>query len=123
MPAEAIHLTCDRMAVAQLANRGTDDVELEAVGNAIVQGEGFTATGGRISYARSKDQLILEGDGRNDARIEFPEKRADRPSYMAAGKILYRPKTRELQVIDLRQTEIYDVGQSPGRAAPAIRSR
>jgi hypothetical protein len=109
--------------VAQGGDGGADTVELEAVGNAHVQGDSFSATGGRVSYVRAKDQLILEGDGRNDARLEYRSQAGGQPAELAAGKILYWPKTQKLQVIDLRQTELYDLGQLRGRSAPAIKPR
>ncbi len=122
-PPGAVRLTCDRLAVTQGGDGGADTVELEAVGNAHILGDAFAATGGRVSYVRLKDQLILEGDGRNDARIEFQPQPGARPSYVAAGKILYWPKTGLYQIDKWRQTELYDLGQLRGRGAPAIQPR
>jgi hypothetical protein len=122
-PAGTIHLTCDRLAVARSGDGGADAVELEAVGNAHIQGDNFVATGGRVSYVRVKDQFILEGDGRNDARIEFRPQPGAQPSQLAAGKILYWPKTRQCKFEDLRPTDLYDLGQLRGRGAPTIQPR
>jgi len=65
-------LTSDRLAMAQIGPRvddGKTPIELMAYGDATIEGKGFTARGWRISYARAKDMLILEGDGRSDAKL------------------------------------------------------
>ena len=48
---------------------GRRAVELEALGNAVVENITFTARGNRITYAEAKDLLILEGNGRSDAEL------------------------------------------------------
>lgn len=76
-PAEGLadgvfQLTSDRLAVAEmpsLSAQGASDVEVVADGNATVEGKSFTARGWRVSYARAKELLILEGDGRTDAEL------------------------------------------------------
>jgi hypothetical protein len=65
-------LSSDRLTVAEIGPRGPQDetpIELAAIGNAMVEGDKFTARGWRIAYARAKQLLILEGDGRNDAEF------------------------------------------------------
>ncbi len=65
-------LTSDRLGLAEMKSAGRDEeaaVEVVADGNATVEGSGFTARAWRISYARAKELLILEGDGRNDAEL------------------------------------------------------
>ena len=67
-------LTSDRLAVSDMSSQAgaLKDVELEATGNAFVLGGNFSADAQRISYVRGKDQVIAEGDGRNEATITVP---------------------------------------------------
>lgn len=123
LPSQAVQLVCDQLAVMQNGGQGVEGVELEAVGNVHIRGQSFTATGERASYVRLKDQFVLEGDGRNDAQIEFQSPGQNRPGQFAAGKILVWPKTGQFQVVDLGGAEISDVGQLRGRGAPTIRPR
>jgi len=65
-------LTCERLAVAEMgacADKAENAIELTASENATIEGKGFTAGGWRIKYAKAKELLILEGDGRNDAEL------------------------------------------------------
>lgn len=119
LPPGTFHLTCDRLAVSQFGEGG-DSVELEAVGNAHIQGDTVDATGGRVSYVRLKDQLILEGDGRNDAQVEYRTQPGAPLNHFAAGKIMYWPKSGLVKVMEVKQSE-FDVGQLRGRGAPAIK--
>ena len=124
LPPKVVVLTCDRLAVAQMAPEADDDqIELEATGNAHVEGNAFSATGGRISYAKAKDQLILEGDGRNAATLAFQKQLGDPPWDISADKIMFRPGTRHFEVIKLRSSNIFDVGQLRGNGSPANKPR
>jgi hypothetical protein len=122
LPSAAIILTCQRLAVVQ-HGRSNDQVDLEATGNAFVRGKTFSATGGRISYARAKDQLILEGDGRNKATIAYHQSLDVPPTRTTADKMFFWPGKRECQVIGMQATEIYDVGQLRGVKLPGARRR
>ena len=66
-------VTSQRLAIADMGQTRDrfDAVELEATGNAFVRGQTFNASGQRISYVKSKDQLVLEGDGRNYATLAY----------------------------------------------------
>lgn len=120
---DTIRITCERLSVFQGGTSAAESIELEAVGNVFIQGELFRASGNRVSYARIKDQLILEGDGRNDARIEYFTKAGEKPTLVAADKLLYRPKTGHFELKGLRQSEISDLGQFRGRSSPQVRPR
>lgn len=91
---------CDRLSVVQMVlpigNRSS--VELEALGNAVVENTQFTARGHRVTYDEAKDWLILRGDGRNPSELfEQPEPGAPR-SEVKALEIHYWPKTRRVKV-------------------------
>jgi hypothetical protein len=72
LTADQILLSSDQMTVADMgagSSRGTAAIEMVASGNASIEGREFSAQGWRISYARSKQLVVLEGDGRNDAEL------------------------------------------------------
>jgi hypothetical protein len=65
-------LASDRLAVIDMGSRTADEpaqIELVADGNASLEGQSFLARGWRISYARSKNLVVLQGDGRTDAEL------------------------------------------------------
>lgn len=65
-------LNSDRLGLMQMSPPSAGEeamVEMIATGNATVESTSFTARGARISYARAKELMILEGDGRNDAEL------------------------------------------------------
>lgn len=90
-------LRCERLAVAQMPVPGNDQLslELEAVGNALVEGQHYTARAHRITYAEAKDLLILEGDGRNDAQLFRQTVPGGPVSSTTARRIQYWPSLRK----------------------------
>jgi hypothetical protein len=119
LPPEAVILTCERLAVAQ-AGTGNDSqqIELEATGNAHVQGSAFSAMAGRISYARAKDQLILEGDGRSKATLAYQQQAGQPHSTVTADKVLYSLSTRQFQLTGWDAGDLHGVGPLRGARAP-----
>ena len=95
------HMTSDALTVTEMSLSKTQKwVELEATGNVIVDGKSFTARASRIGYTSDKDQLVLEGDGRNDAEFWHQAAPGSQHSYTAAGKIRFQRKTNTLEVDD-----------------------
>lgn len=90
-------LRCDQLAVAQMPVPGTPQLalELEAVGNTLVEGQHYTARAHRITYAEAKDLLILEGDGRNDAQLFRQTYPGGPVSATTARRIQYWPSLRK----------------------------
>ncbi len=99
---------CDRLTVTQMTDPlgGKPGIELVADGNTVVEGTSFTARGVRISYAESKDLLILEGDGRTDAELFRQTQVGGQTSRAAAQKILFWPKSRRLKIDGARSFEL-----------------
>jgi len=58
-----------------------------------VEGRDFTALAHRLTYTGDKTQLVLEGDGRNEAEIKHR-----RRDSVAAQKLLYWHDTGNLQI-------------------------
>lgn len=99
-------LGCDRLTVAQMAVPGGEpSLELAATGNTVVEGRTFMARGARVSYAQSKDLLILEGDGRNDAELFRQMTLGGQTNRAAAKKIHYWPKTKRVNMDGIRGGE------------------
>ncbi|MBC8876841.1 MAG: hypothetical protein H8E44_46025 [Planctomycetes bacterium] len=91
-------LTSERLTVAKMGTRADNAegaIELVADENATIEGNGFTARGWRIKYAKAKDLLILEGDGRSDAELWRTGSTAPAA---AAQQILYWTNTNAVQV-------------------------
>ncbi len=91
-------LTSDKLSVADVASRIDSPeagIELAALGNATIEGEAFSARAWRVAYARAKELVILEGDGRSDA--ELWRKGSTTPA-AAAQQIRFWTNTRSIQV-------------------------
>lgn len=67
MVLDARQLTVREMPAQNRQKRGS--VELEARGNVVGEGTGFTARGDRLTYSQEKDQLVLRGDGLSPAEF------------------------------------------------------
>lgn len=114
-------MTCDQLTVRQTNDKppaGAPDrhpVELEAIGNASVEGEQFRALASRLTYAESKDLLILEGDGRRDAELYRQARPGDDAPHTTARQILYWRSTNSVSFYNPRYG---DFNQLPGRDPP-----
>jgi hypothetical protein len=100
-------LTCRFMDVVEMgtANHG-DSLELRATGNARIIGRSFSGDGDRLSYARGKDLLILEGDGRQDAILRFRKTPGTDPVELTVAKVLFHPSTKLFTLNDIRSLEL-----------------
>lgn len=106
-------VTSQRLALADMGQSRDrfDSIELEATGNAFVRGQTFNASGQRISYVKAKDQLVLEGDGRNNATLAYQRTPNSAPAPLKARKILFWPQTKQIEISDLHSFDLQDVGQ------------
>lgn len=110
-----VTMRCEQLSVVEmpqpLGNQRA--VELDALGNAVVEGTTFIARGNRVSYSQAKEMLILEGDGRNNAELfQQPQPGAPATS-LPAQKIHYWLKTKQVKVIGAQSLQI---GQFPSGA-------
>lgn len=98
--AEVVLLNSDMLQVAQAGQQASGEaaIELQALGNALVEGHAFTARAHRISYAQAKELLVMEGDGRSDAELFRQDNAGGQSGRAAARKMLYWPKTGRLDV-------------------------
>lgn len=83
---QGVILTADRLGVAEFLPPGAKkgSTEMVASGNTRVEGRDFTAFAHRLTYTAAKGQLVLEGDGRNDAEIKHQYQNS-----LAAQKLTY----------------------------------
>lgn len=108
---DGVVMHCDRLSVTQTVVPESDrrSLELEAVGNTVVEGNTFTARAIRMTYAEAKDLLVLEGNGRTDAELFRQQQLGGNTSKATARKILYWPKTNRLKVAGARSLELEDL--------------
>lgn len=104
---EGMLLNCDKLKVAQLspAADGKRYLELLAEDNTKIEGQNydgsfFAAQASRLTYAEAKDLLVLEGDGRSDARLWSWEQVGGPRSEAVFRKILFWRTTKEAYVDD-----------------------
>ena len=111
-------VTSQRLALTDMGQTRDrfDAVELEATGNAFVRGQTFNASAQRISYVKSKDQLVLEGDGRNYATLAYQRTPNAAPAPLKARKILFWPETKQFEISDLHSIDIQNLSQFNGSA-------
>jgi lipopolysaccharide export system protein LptA len=126
-----MQLSCDRMTVTELPQVARDkaNYELEADGNTLVEGTAFTARAARLTFAQSKDLLVLEGNGRTNARLYRQRQPGAPPSQAEARKIFYWPSTNRAKIDDATFIDLSEMPIGPatkatkpadrGAAAPA----
>jgi hypothetical protein len=93
-------LACDRLTVTQMlldARRNQTSLELEAVGSTIVEGSTFAARAHRISFADAKDLLVMEGNGRDEARLYRQARVGGLRTEASARRLLYWPQTGRVE--------------------------
>lgn len=107
-------LTCDQLSVTQsLVSSGkSGSMALEASSNVVVEGQNFTARAVRMTYDEAKGQVVLQGDGRNDARLFVTERIGDEAKKYDARMIQFWPATKNVVTDGLR---ILDSSSLPGR--------
>ncbi len=97
---DVVVLTSDKLQVAEMGKQadGRPAMEMQALGNALVEGSSFTARAHRIAYAQAKDMLLLEGDGRSNAELYRQAKGGGSTGRAAARKIVYWLSTGKMDV-------------------------
>ena len=116
---QGVMLTSERLAVAESTQIVKDQhsYELEATGNTLVENTMFTARAARLTYTQAKDLLILEGNGRSDARLFRQVRNGAVPSEAAARKIFFWPSTNRVEVDEARFIDL----TNPPNATPTKR--
>jgi lipopolysaccharide export system protein LptA len=97
-------LNTDRLKVVEMPTQrnGRNTMELEAIGNTLVEGQTFTARADRMAYTQAKELLVLEGTAKTDAQLWRQAYVGAPASHAAARKILYWKDTNRVEVNDAR---------------------
>jgi hypothetical protein len=112
-------LSCDQVKVAQLdVDRGPTraPIELEALGNVVVEATTYTARAERMTYTQAKDLLVLEGTGRADAVLTRQTQVGGQAGKFAARKILYWRSTRQVDIDDAKFLNVGPLTDRPQSA-------
>ncbi len=100
-------MSCQRLTLREMpgSSRDSTTLEMEATGDTIVEGRGFTARAARIGYVDEKQLLVLEGDGRRDAELTRQTSIGGPQSSLTARKIMYWRFDNRVEVDDARSLE------------------
>lgn len=112
-------LKCDTLTVRDMVVGRQPQgaaMELEAVGNASVEGATYHARAHSLRYNRLKDRLDLEGTGSTDAQLM----RQGSAGTLAARKITFWRTLNQVNVEDVR---FIDSGPLPSASKPATPAR
>jgi len=116
LTADQLLLTCDKLTANDLGSAGAAaadggaNIELQALGNARIDAQKFTAEGDRLIYSAGKQLLTLEGAGQADAHLWQKGPNGESTSHAAARKILYWRATNRVQVQDIRNIDLNQLG-------------
>ena len=105
LPKGGLLMRCDRLSVFQIVKRFNDGlpIEIVALGNVRIDGREFAAQAHRMSYDQDKDQIVLDGDGRSDARLWRHGNDANNNSAATqASKIQFWPGSNRVKVDGFR---------------------
>src|SRR5690606_4980094 len=99
-----VMLNTDRLKVNEMdtMRNGRKTMEMEALGNTLVEGQTFTARAERMAYAQAKELLVLEGTAKTDAQLWRQPHVGAAASHAAARKILYWRDTNRVEINDAR---------------------
>jgi hypothetical protein len=106
---EGAILSCRKLTVTSMETPITKEnsIELEATGNALIEGMLFTARGARVSFNQAKDLMILEGDGRNPASLYYQEIIGGLDRNLHAQRIKYWPETGKTSINDAQSMDFF----------------
>jgi hypothetical protein len=103
-----IEMTCEQLKVREMTGSTAEArfIELEAIGNTDVTGNGFRASSSVMRYSSDKQTLTLEGDGRRDATIWHQERPGADPRTVSAKIITYWPQVRRVRIEKVRSSSL-----------------
>ncbi len=84
------------------SNNEQRTVEIEAIGNSLVDGETFSAKGHRLTYTTGKELLVLEGTGQSFAQLLRRGEDNEQPSNLTAQKIYFWRADNRVQLEGVR---------------------
>lgn len=111
---EGLALQAEEMSIFQVGDpnaKGEAAFEFEARGNVMIEGSRFLAYGARTSYAPAKRLVLLQGSPRKDCEIQKLNERGVVEFKQTAGQMLYRTDTREVQIKNAGQSQVFETPQ------------
>ena len=108
-------LNCHRLSVTAVESpynknpniKEKQNIELEAVGNTLVESVLYTARGSRMSFDQAKDLMIFEGDGRNPAALYHQKVIGGQEEKLLAKRIMYWPESKRTYVEGAQSVELH----------------
>jgi hypothetical protein len=120
---DGITMNCQQLSVAEVKVNELRSFIMKATGKTTVEGNTFTAVGDRLSYAEAKDLLVLEANDRGFAQIEQRTRPGEPPSRFSARKIMYWPRTGQIQVDGGGSADYYHLNSPGNQDLPSARIR
>lgn len=116
---QSVIMECQKLELRQMPGSfpDTTTMEMDATGDTVVEGRGFTARASRIGYQDEKQLLVLEGDGRQDAELTRQPRPGGAQSNLKARKIMYWKFDNRVEVDDARMLDLNQLNElrPPGR--------
>ncbi len=107
---QGIVMTCNQLKVAEMGTGKRRAIEMSAVGNTVVEGNEFLARADRLTYVEAKQQLILEGVGRNFATLQKRGRIGAKADEFQAEKIIYGVKSGQHEVFGAKSLNFNQIG-------------
>lgn len=110
---QSVIMECQKLELRQMPGSfpDTTTMEMDATGDTVVEGRGFTARASRISYQDEKQLLVLEGDGRQDAELVRQARVGGPQSNLKARKIMYWKYDNRVEVDDARMLDLNQLNE------------
>jgi hypothetical protein len=106
-------MVCDQLSVLDMPTplEGRWAFEMTAAGNVVLDSVLYTARSDRLSYSQAKDLLILEGDGRTEARLwRHLQLNSNQNEEVKAQRIDYWPSTNRTVLSGFRGGQMQGAG-------------
>lgn len=102
---EGMMLDARKLTVREMPRQGPAErgwFELDAQGNIVGEGSGYTARGDRLTYSEEKDQIVLRGDGYSPAEIFQDQAGGGQRRETAANELTYWPTLQMVRVTGIK---------------------
>ncbi len=113
-------MTSDTLTVTEFLQPPARWFELRATGNTKVRGQRIDVDAPIVGYSSDKETLIVEGDGRADAKVWFHHAAGADPASLKGQKFTYNIRTGELRtdVVDRLHFALPPQLRLPGMPVP-----
>lgn len=115
---EGMMLDARKLTVREMPRQGPAErgwFELDAQGNIVAEGSGYTARGDRLTYSEEKDQIVLRGDGYSPAEVFQDQPGGGQRRETAANELTYWPTLQMVRVSGIKAMG-GDIAKPPKKA-------